>query len=88
MKASGPPHVLRLVEVKASGPPHVLRLVEMKASGPPHVLKLWFGVCKGMLPVEYFLSDIFLFCVSHAVAKTATHCFENSTRFKTAVSVC
>ena len=33
--------------------PHFFKIVvEVKASGPPHVSKLWFGVRKGMLPVD------------------------------------
>ena len=38
---------------QASVRPHFQIIVAgVKASGPPHVIKLWFGVSKGMLPVE------------------------------------
>ena len=32
-------------------------VVEVKSFGPPHVLELWLCIGKGMLPVEYFISN-------------------------------
>ena len=39
-------------------------VVEVAALGPPHVSRLFFGVSKGMLPVEYFRRNKSFLCHS------------------------
>ena len=53
MKASGPPHVIKLWLGVRQGMLCVEYLRPIKASEPPHVIKLWLGVRQGMPCVEY-----------------------------------